>query len=52
MLFAFAEGSGTFLLFGGSYDEQSTEVFSIENGASETAFTLEYPSRGNYHFFL
>ena len=50
MLFAFAEGSGTFLLFGGSYDEQSTEVFSIENGASETSFTLEYPSRGSYRF--
>ena len=34
------------MLFGGSYDEQSTEVFNIDNGAAESSYTLEYPSRG------
>ena len=42
-------GMGEFLLFGGSYDEQSTEVFNLDNGAAESSFTLEYPSRGEHN---
>ena len=31
---------------GGSYDEQSTEIFNIELGEGQSGFRLQYPSRG------
>ena len=49
---SYIEGSDTFLLFGGSYDEQSTEVFNVDNGVGESSFTLEYPSRGIVNWMM
>lgn len=37
---------GALILFGGSYQEQSTEVFNLDSGLAESSYTLEYPSRG------
>ena len=40
-------GAGALMLFGGSYQEQSTEVFNLDSGVAESSYTLEYPSRGS-----